>query len=59
MPEKKRPLNYLVVVLAKRNQQDQALFLDCNSSTQACRRYAPRWLSISSYPTRARGIIGN
>ena len=25
----------------------------------SARRYAPRWLSIISYPTRARGIIVN
>ena len=28
MPEKYRPLNCLVVVIAKRSQQDQAIFLD-------------------------------
>ena len=30
MPEKWRPLNCLLVVLAKRNQQDKAIFLNCN-----------------------------
>ena len=28
MPEKLRPLNCLLLVLAKRNQQDIAIFLD-------------------------------
>ena len=28
MPEKQRPLHYFVVVRAKRNQQDLAIFLD-------------------------------
>ena len=29
MLKRKRPLNCLLVVLAKRNQQDIAIFLDC------------------------------
>ena len=33
MPEKQRPLNCLLAVLAKQNQQDLAILLDCFNKT--------------------------
>ena len=64
MREKQRPLNCLLVLLAKRNQQDLAIFLIVFNKTiipLALVGYemiiGPRWQSIISYPARARGII--
>ena len=55
MPEKKRTFNCLLVVLAKRNQQDLTII----PLTLVGCEIAPPWLSIISYPTRARGIVVN
>ena len=52
MPEKKRPLNCPLVVLAKRNQQDQPYFLIAFNETITLVGY-----EIITDPTRAHGII--
>ena len=55
MPEKQRPLNCFLVFLAKRNQQDLAIFL---GSLFLVKQLLPsHYLSIISYPTRAHGVI--
>ena len=67
MPNKKRPINCLLVVLVMQNRQDQAIFLDHFFNKIIILLtlvghemiVANLALSIISYPMRARGIIVN